>query len=162
MHRVLFPLLGWGYMVTIGAFWSILPLKGPPPDVAMIMVLYAATGAYGPEEVFFVALMGDLLGGMPLGLGTLGKLLVFMLLGRFFFLVRIPFWALFPFAFSLSLLELLIEELLRALSGLGTVGISCCGVKIALMTALFSYGIFALNNAFLERLQGSGYGPQWG
>lgn len=149
MHRAALFLLGWGYMLAFGWGWSLLPSLWPCPDVVLLMALYASRGPYGPEEVFALGLLSDALGGGVLGVGAAGKVAVFLLLGRTLALLRFPFPFLFPFAFGLSLLDLLVEEGLRVLSGLSPVAFPAFSLRVALLTALFSYPLFALNEALL-------------
>lgn len=153
MGRVFLFLLGWGYMLAFGWGWSLLPSLWPCPDVTLLMALYASRGPYGPEEIFALGLLADVLGGGALGLGAAGKLAVFLLLGRTLALLEAPFPLLFPFAFGLSLLDLLIEEGLKVLSGWSPLAFPSFSLKVAFVTALFSYPLFALNGVLLGPME---------
>lgn len=149
MTRVAFFFLGWAYLLAFGWVWSLLPFQWPCPDVVLLMALYASKGSYGPEEVFGLGLLADALSGSPLGLGAAGKVTVFLLFGRTLALLGSPFWAPFSFAFGLSLLDLVVEGGLKALVGWSAPFFPPSPLKGALITASFSYVIFACNDAIL-------------
>ena len=117
MYRgLLFFFLTWLYMAFEGAVLSAIPVRVPPADIALLMALYAAVSSIGPGEVLAVGLLGDLLSGMPLGLGALSKLLLYGGVRRMASGVEVavgPFFA--AAAFLAALGDFLLHEFVTAL-----------------------------------------------
>lgn len=113
-------------------------------DPLMVMVIYGIWRGFSPEAIFLVVLMGDLLGGEVLGLQTISKMSMGLILQSSLSLMKPSFLWLFPMVLVFSYLGFIFQELLGHLTSLWV--FSFPSFKLALFTALSSLFIFPLND----------------
>ncbi len=142
-RNVLFLLIGWFYLVIFSVLRGILG-SGFLFDPLMVMVIYGIWRGFSPEAILLLVLIGDLLGGEVLGLQTMSKMSMSLILQGLLSLTKPSFLWLFPMVLVFSYLDFIFQELLGHLTSLWV--FSFPSFKLALFTALSSLFIFPLND----------------
>lgn len=142
-RNVLFLLIGWFYLVIFSVLRGILGSRFLF-DPLMVMVIYGIWRGFSPEAILLLVLIGDLLGGEVLGLQTMSKMSMSLILQGLLSLTKPSFLWLFPMVLVFSYLDFIFQELLGHLTSLWV--FSFPSFKLALFTALSSLFIFPLND----------------
>lgn len=120
-------------------------------DPLMVMVIYGIWRRYSPEAILLLVLIGDLLGGEVLGLQTMSKMSMGLILQGLLSLTRPSFLWLFPMVLVFSYLGFIFQELLGHLTSLWV--FSLPSFKLALFTALSALFIFPLNDYIFKNVR---------
>jgi hypothetical protein len=146
----LFLLIGWFYLVIFSVLRGILGSEFLF-DPLMVMVIYGVWKGYSPEAILLLVLAGDFLGGGALGIQTLSKTSMALILQGLLSLTRLSFLWVFPMVLAFSYLGFLFQELLGRLASFWFFRFP--SFKLALFTALSSLLIFPLNDYIFEKLR---------
>lgn len=148
--------MAWSYLILEGAILAAMPLWFPPPDPGLLMALYAGVGSFGAAEVLAVGLIGDLISCGPLGLGALGKLLLFFGMRRFsrgLEVAKGPFFVMA--AFSGVIAESYLREMVLALAIARPAPNLSWVLGSAAATALLAWPLLRFNDRLFCRWHGS-------